>query len=183
MRALGLHVPERLNDPDDRAKARAIIKSVENGEFPFLPSKQTGGSLAPADDKAKREKNAEDNGSDSESSESSGDTNQRIALDKQTVTSKHRNSKSPTALRIRRVTTLTADGNPAVKDDDVYDEVELTNGLTLQMALEKVFKEQSNEDDLQNWTVRALVDGGMAEVPKDALAAKNPEIVIYRKGG
>ena len=84
---------------------------------------------------------------------------------------------------MRRITALTSDGKPTIKDDDHFDEVEIDDTITLQAALESLFTAQSNLGEMDNWTVRALVKGAFVQVSLDIAAALFPDVVIYRKGG
>ena len=84
----------------------------------------------------------------------------------------------------RRGLALTAEGRPVIKDDDLYDQVEITEGMTIHEALEVFFKTQSSVEELSNYSAEGFNAGKTYPIDMhSAPAAAIKEIVLHPKGG
>ena len=94
-------------------------------------------------------------------------------------------AKGREVLKVHRVNGLTADGRAAVQDSERVDEVELEAAETIRQATRRLFVSANQEEDLENWNIKILEEGGLIKTvdTKTTLASEHPEVVLVRKGG
>lgn len=65
------------------------------------------------------------------------------------------------------------------------DEVELEAAETIHQATRRLFVSANQEEDLENWNIKILEEGGLIKTvdTKTTLASEHPEVVLVRKGG
>ncbi len=86
-------------------------------------------------------------------------------------------------LKIRRVTEMSAAGKIVIKKDDFYDEIEKTEDMDLQTAMNIFFTQQSSLEEMKNWYVRAVDGFAIVHVPMDFPVKYLSEVVVFRRGG
>lgn len=93
-------------------------------------------------------------------------------------------AKGREVLKVHRVNGLTADGRAAVQDSERVDEVELEAAETIRRATRRLFVSANQEEDLENWNIKILEEGGLIKTvdTKTTLASERPEVVLVRKG-
>lgn len=79
---------------------------------------------------------------------------------------------------------MTPDNRILVKADDRFDEVPIQSSeWTVTDLIAALFKASGQEEDAQNWTAKALVDGKCVPLSMDSTPATlHPDIVLVRKG-
>ena len=94
-------------------------------------------------------------------------------------------AKGREVLKVHRVNGLTADGRAAVQDSERVDEVELEPAETSRQAVRRLFVSANQEEDLENWNIKILEEGGLIKTvdTKTTLASGHSEVVLVRKGG
>ena len=87
-------------------------------------------------------------------------------------------------VRVRRITAVDGAGQPRVKDDDLFDEVEYTDDMMVSDVIARLFEVQSDLGEMANWTVRGMSGTAMVPIEMNATPASVfANLVMYRKGG
>ena len=87
---------------------------------------------------------------------------------------------------VHRIGGVAADGRAVVREGDPADELEIDDeNETVAEAVARLMAAQGSEEDLPNWTVKAMdEDKVIREISPDATPASScPRIVLVRKGG
>ena len=152
-------------------------------------NKSSGSSQA----KHKKKNKKSASGSSEESGQAKAKKGQRAKThkkkDKKRSSSDSRQSNKSrsaphTVVKVRRVSGMTPDNRVLVKADDRFDEVPVQSSeWTVTDLIAALFKASGQEEDAQNWTAKALVDGKCVPLSMDSTPATlHPDIVLVRKG-
>ena len=88
-------------------------------------------------------------------------------------------------VKVRRVSGMTPDNRIIAKEDDLFDEVAVTDkDWTLQDLLAHLLAQSGAGEDVKNWNVKILEDGFCKPVALESTpAALHKEVVLIRRGG
>ena len=88
-------------------------------------------------------------------------------------------------VKVRRVSGMTPDNRIIAKEDDLFDELAVTDkDWTLQDLLAHLLAQSGAGEDVKNWNVKILEDGVCKPVALESTpAALHQEVVLIRRGG
>ncbi|CAE7371484.1 unnamed protein product [Symbiodinium sp. CCMP2456] len=150
------------DDSDDRRGEKRKKKAKKDSDSSKdkkskKKEKERRGKKGKKEDHPKKKKKAGKDKKSHKTSSSSGKTSK--AEDKKP------SPEDDLTLKIRRVTGLTAEGRIAVKDTDLYDEIQFDSAeATLTDVLVQFFEAQSSKEEFDNWSVKALIQGKCVEI-------------------